>query len=259
MDTRGRCAILRLNAMSAPPTFSVIVVCKNPGPCLRAALATVWEQQQVTVELIVIDGGSTDGTREWLEMNRARIAALVSEPDRGVYDAMNKGIPHARGEWIYFLGADDRLVSVSVLSETASWLRKTDAGIVAGEVAFVDGRIYKLSSEPNVIARNFVHHQGTFYRRNLFEKIASFDPTLRVMADYDLNVRLWQQGVRFESIPTHIASCGIGGVSDGGDWRVYREEIAVRHRHFPLWRSLPWDAISVVRYLRKQIVRFSRR
>lgn len=259
MDTRGRCAILGLNAMSAPPTLSVIVVCKNPGPCLCTALMSVWEQQQVAVELIVIDGGSTDGTRQWLEENRTRIAVLVSETDRGVYDAMNKGVSQARGEWIYFLGSDDRLVGASVLSEAVAGMCKTDAGVVAGEVAFADGRIYKLGSNVTAIARNFVHHQGAFYRRQWFEKMGGFDATLAVMADYDFNLRLWIQRVRFEPMPLRIASCAIGGISDGGDWRVYREEISVRHRHFPLWHCLFWDAISVVRYLRKQIVRLTRR
>jgi hypothetical protein len=95
--------------MSAAPSVSVIVVTKNPGSRLSAALESVWAQRHVTLELIVIDGASTDGTREFLERHRDRIAVLVSEPDAGVYDAMNKGIARATGDWIYFLGGDDRL------------------------------------------------------------------------------------------------------------------------------------------------------
>src|SRR5450631_848132 len=91
VDTRRRCAMLAANAMSAAPSFSVIVACKNPGQRLAAALASVWDQLHVAPELIVIDGGSTDGTRDWLAAQRPRLAALVSESDRGVYDAMNKG------------------------------------------------------------------------------------------------------------------------------------------------------------------------
>src|SRR4051812_471640 len=123
MDTRGRCAMLASNAMSAAPTISVIVVCKNPGPRLAAALSSVREQLHVSTELIVVDGESTDGTREWLESNRAGITTLISEPDGGVYEAMNKGIAVARGEWIYFLGADDRLAGDMILSETVNWMR----------------------------------------------------------------------------------------------------------------------------------------
>ena len=247
------------NAMSAAPTLSVIVVCKNPGARLHAALASVWEQRHVQPELIVIDGGSTDGTVAWLEAQRARLACLVSEPDAGVYDAMNKGVARARGDWVYFLGSDDRLAGDMVLSETVNWMKKTEAGVVVGEAAFDDGRIYKLRSNVNAIARNFVHHQGAFYRRSLFEENGGFDRTLAVQADYEFNVRLWKSHIRFKPIPLRIAACGIGGLSDGGSWRVYREEIAVRHRYFSLGRSLLWDLLSVVRFARKQVVRASTR
>src|SRR5436305_7009102 len=100
VDTRGRCAMLAGNAMSAAPSLSVIVACKNPGTRLHAALASIWEQRHLQPELIVIDGASTDGTREWLESNRTRCASLISEADAGVYHAMNKGITQAHGEWI---------------------------------------------------------------------------------------------------------------------------------------------------------------
>jgi putative colanic acid biosynthesis glycosyltransferase len=251
--------MIRANAMSAAPTLSVIVVCKNPGSRLHAALASVWDQRHVQPELIVIDGGSTDGTAAWLEARRAQIATLVSEPDQGVYDAMNKGVARARGEWVYFLGADDRLAGDMVLSETINWMKKTESGVVVGEAAFDDGRIYKLRSNVNAIARNFVHHQGAFYRRTLFDENDRFDVSLRVQADYDFNVRLWKGRVRFKPIPLRIAACGTGGISDGGRWRVYREEITVRHRYFPVSRSLLWDFLSVVRYVRKRGVRaFSR-
>jgi glycosyltransferase involved in cell wall biosynthesis len=244
--------------MSAAPALSVILVCKNPGPRLQAALASVWAQLHIHPEIIVIDGGSTDGSREWLTAQRARLATLVSEPDAGLYPAMNQGIALATGAWILFLGADDRLVGDMVLSEALNWMNKTEAGVAAGEVAYDDGRIYKLRSNVNPCARNFVHHQGTFYRRSLFAENDAFDTSLAVMADYEFNVRLWKNRVRFKPIPLRIAACGTGGLSDAGRWRGYREEIAVRHRYFSFGRCLVWDALSVVRYVRKKIVRLGK-
>ena len=241
--------------MSAAPALSVVLVCKNPGPRLQAALASVWAQLHVHPEIIVIDGGSTDGSREWLTAQRARLATLVSEPDAGLYHAMNRGVALATGEWILFLGADDRLVGDLVLSESLNWMKKTEAGVAAGEVAYDDGRIYKLRSNVNPCARNFVHHQGTFYRRSLFAENDAFDTSLAVMADYEFNVRLWKNRVRFKPIPLRIAACGTGGLRDSGRWRGYRAEIAVRHRYFSFGRCLGWDALSVVRYVRKKIVR----
>ena len=241
--------------MSAASALSVILVCKNPGPRLQAALASVWAQLHVNPEIIVIDGASTDGTREWLTAQRARLTLLVSEPDAGIYHAMNQGIALATGNWLLLLGADDRLVGDMVLSEALNWMNKTEAGVAAGEVAYDDGRIYKLRSNVNPCARNFVHHQGTFYRRSLFAENDAFDTSLAVMADYEFNVRLWKNRVRFKPIPLRIAACGTGGLSDSGRWRGYREEIAVRHRYFSFGRCLVWDALSVVRYVRKNIVR----
>lgn len=254
MDTPGRWALVFPNAMSAAPLVSLIVVCRNPGPALRAALASV-RAQTAAAEVIVIDGASTDGTAAWLEKQRKHLAALVSEPDGGVYDAMNKGVALARGEWILFLGADDRLAADGVLAEAARWLTRTDAGVAAGEIAYTDGRVYRMRSRVNPRARNFVHHQGAFYRRQLFAEQGGFDPTFAVMADYELNLRLWKRRVAFKPVPLRIAVCGAGGLSDRGAWRGYREEIAVRHRYYSPLRCLGWDALSVVRYARKKIVR----
>lgn len=241
--------------MPAAPDFSVIIACKNPGSHLPTALASVWEQRHVQIELIVIDGGSTDGSQEWLEAQRSRLATLIAGPDRGVYDALNKGIAAAHGNWVYFLGADDRIAGDMVLSEVSNWIKRTEAGVVAGEIAYDDGRIYKLHSRVNPIARNFVHHQSAFYRRSLFEENGVFDPAFQVMADYDFNLRLWKNHVRFKPIPLRVAACGIGGLSDAGRWRGYREEMAARHRYFPGMRCLFWDALSAARFVRKKILR----
>lgn len=243
------------NAMSAPaPLLSVIVVCRNPGERLHSALTSVWEQAGVAVELVVIDGASTDGTRAWLEQERARIPVLVSEPDRGIYDAMNKGVARATGEWLLFLGADDRLADATVLARTAVALTLTESDVVCGDASFDDGRNYPPAPAAAAIRRNFLHHQATFYRRGLFARHGAFDTTLAVMADYDFNLRLLHGGAALERLAGPVAVCGSRGVSDRGLWRGYREEITVRHRHFPAGRCWLWDAGSVVRWVRKRAV-----
>lgn len=247
-----------VSAATAAPPLSVILVCKNPGSRLAAALESVWSQQRVAPEIIVIDGASTDGTAAWLEAHRHRIATLVSEPDEGVYAAMNKGLALAHGDWVLFLGADDRLVGDMILSEVLNWARKTEAGVVAGEAAYDDGRIYRLRARVNPLIRNFVHHQSAFYRRTLFTESGDFDTSLAIQADYELNVRLWKNHVRFKPIPLRIAACATHGLSDNGAWRVYREEITVRHRYAAAWRCWLWDFLSLMRFLRKKVVRARR-
>jgi putative colanic acid biosynthesis glycosyltransferase len=240
---------------AGPIRLSIVVACKNPGPRLHAALESIWTQHCEGVEVIVVDGGSTDGSREWLTAQRERLAGFVSEPDAGVYDAMKKGVAAARGDWVLFLGADDRLAGDMVLSEALNWAKETEAGVIAGEIIYEDGRIYRLRSRVNPTARNFVHHQAAFYRRSLFAENGGFDPSLAVMADYDFNVRLWKNRVRFKPIPLRIATCGVRGLSDSGGWQGYGEEITVRHRYFPAWRCGVWDIFSVLRWLRKKVIR----
>jgi glycosyltransferase involved in cell wall biosynthesis len=237
------------------PLFSVILVCRNPGPRVRAALSSIGAQQGVDCEIVVIDGASTDGTREWLETQRPLLGALIAEPDRGVYDAMNKGVAAARGAWVLFLGADDRLADDRVLAQAALQLTKMDAGVAVGEAAYDDGRRYRLGAPAAAVRRNFVHHQAAFYRRSLFAEHGGFDAGLRVMADYDLNLRLLRQRVRFARLDLRVAECASGGLSDSGGWAGYREEITVRHQHFSAMRCWPWDGASLIRCLRKKMLR----
>lgn len=255
MSVPNATATLRCVAMAAP-LVSVILACRNPGAHLPTALESVWRQTGAELELVVVDGASDDGTREWLEARRDRLGVLIAEPDTGIYDALNKGVAAARGSWLLFLGADDRLQE-NALAGIAPVLGCTAAGVVAGEAAYDDGRIYRLEA-PAAVRRNFVHHQAAFYRRSLFVGHGGFDTGLAIQADYEFNLRLLRAGVEFASVPARIAECGSGGASDAGGWRGYREEITVRHRHFPAWQCWPWDLASVVRCARKQLLHRTR-
>ena len=244
------------NAMSteSAPLLSVIVVCKNPGLRLRETLASVWAQIALPPELIVVDGGSEDGSRVWLASQRAKISTLIMEPDTGVYDAMNKGLAVAHGDWVLFLGADDRLFHDAVFSRVQAALKQAGDGVAVAEVSYEDGRTYQLAKKPKAIRRNFMHHQGAFYRRSLFAEHGNFDAKLAIMGDYDLNVRLLKKNVKFTAVPFRLTTCGVGGLSDAGNWQGYEEEIAVRHRHFSALACWPWDLGSVIRFVRKQFV-----
>lgn len=232
-------------------------MCRNPGPRLRDALTSVWAQRKADYEIVIIDGSSTDGTREWLETQAGRMAVLISEPDNGIYDAMNKGIAKARGRWVLFLGADDRLASDDVLARVGADLRDKNPAVAVGETRYDDGRIYRPAHVPQVVRRNFVHHQATFYQRLLLTEIGGFDAQFRIMADYDLNLKLWDRKIRFDQLPLRIAECGSGGLSDFGTWTGYREEITIRHRYFSSWRCWLWDLGSAIRFARKKLLRFS--
>lgn len=238
--------MLAANAMSSAPPLSVILINQNGGAQLAATVASIREQR-LPPELIVVDCGSSDESRAWLEAHRETAGAVVRAEGASFYAAANRGIAQARGEWVLFLRPGDRLVGDTVLGETLNWMRKTEAGVVAGEVAYDDGRLQKLHSRPNPIAGNFVPDSATFYRRSLFGENGDFDSTLPTMAGYDFNLRLWKSRIRFKPIPLRIVA---SRQRETFTWTMCREAMRVRHRYFNLWRSGFADVASALRALR---------
>jgi putative colanic acid biosynthesis glycosyltransferase len=218
------------------PTVSVITVSYNTAASLESTIQSVLNQQDVMVEYILIDGGSTDGTAEILERYRDRLAYCVSEPDGGVYDAMNKGMAVATGDWLFFIGADDQLASTDILSQMWQYLadRPIDwqnLDLVFGDVRFLAGekivRRYNSRFDTSLYLKNRLHHQGAFYRRELLQ------------------------------VPMVMADCQVGGLSGRVIWSGWQEEMTVRHRHLGRLASLPSDALGAVRYGIKQVQKLS--
>lgn len=122
--------------MSREPLISVITVCYNSAATLARALQSVVDQDWGRVEHIVIDGASTDGTGAILESFASRLSTILSEPDKGIYDAMNKGLDRASGDIICFLNADDSYASNKVLSQVAQLMNEQCLDAVIGDVGF---------------------------------------------------------------------------------------------------------------------------
>ena len=182
---------------------SIIIPVLNGATTLRQCLDSIKEQTYPKLELIIIDGGSTDTTVDILREYGGQISRWDSEPDDGVYDAMNKGVNISTGDWIYFLGADDVLLNgFSRIIE--SFLDHNT--IYYGDVVMpvrkrrYDGRFsaYKLAS------RN-ICHQSVFYPRIVWDKHA-FNLKYTGLADYELNMRCFgDPDIRFEYIPETVA------------------------------------------------------
>lgn len=129
--------------------ISVITACHNSAATLERALVSVGKQNHASIEHIVIDGGSTDGTAAILSRHRSNLSQVVSEPDRGIYDAMNKGLEHASGDIICFLNADDYYAAGNVLSEVAQLMQARGLDALMGDVEFF------AEANPNRIVRRY--------------------------------------------------------------------------------------------------------
>ena len=235
------------------PTFTVIVAVRNGATTLQRALDSIVEQTCDGVEIVVMDGGSTDGTQAILERNAEHIGYWESKPDRGVYHAWNKGLDHATGDWISFLGSDDRFHDPGVLARIAAVLA-ADGG--RHRVAYgyldktrLDGTVVRSTIGPWTDDQRkrfrrgvMIPHPATFHHRSLFERHGRFDESFRIAGDFEFLLReLLTDDALF--IPELIVDMAGGGLSDlpKNDYLVQREVYRARYMHgivkAPPWRS----------------------
>lgn len=181
-----------INSMHQP-SVSVIIVVYNAERTLKASIDSVLGQSYDNVELVVIDGSSTDNTINIIASYGDRIGYFTSEKDKGIYDAMNKGIVAAKGEWLYFLGSDDELKNTTVISDVFE-------NRELGKNEFVYGNI-RLRSSNNVLggSRTYkelieknISHQAIFYHKDIFRKTGPYDLKYKVLADYDQNLKIFR-------------------------------------------------------------------
>lgn len=205
---------------SPVPLISVITVVYNGVRELDATLRSVFSQESDLYELVVIDGGSTDGTLDVLQRYSDQIAACVSERDDGIYSAMNKGIERARGEWLYFLNCGDRFVSGDVLLKISRYLACTQKSLVVGKVNYIgDGRVLKQLPEgvparatPRALFESKLCHQAVFARRQAYMAAGGFDTRYRVFSDFNTVYRIICEG-GFDRIDMAIADFDSSGIS----------------------------------------------
>jgi glycosyltransferase involved in cell wall biosynthesis len=231
-----------MNHKSAP-LISVIVAVYNGKETLQQCIDSVTQQTYPNKEMIIIDGGSKDGTVDLLEMNRNKFSYWISEPDSGIYNAWNKGLAQAQGDWICFLGADDYFWDITVLERMAAQLVTLPESIrvVYGQIMLisVDGQPPCPKGESWAVAKGLIMqlmsipHVGTMHRRSLFEYHGKFDESFRIAGDYELLLRELKTGdAKF--IPDIItAGQRIGGIStdNANYWRTMREVWRAQRLH----------------------------
>lgn len=236
------CGLNRNDDMADTPLFSIITITYNAESVLAPTMRSVKEQTFSDCEHLVIDGASRDGTLTVARKAGRRDVRIVSEPDKGLYDAMNKGLKGARGKYVLFLNAGDTFHDRETLSLYASAAER-DADIIYGDTVLVDSsrRIVgkrHLSAPEELTYESFSHgmlicHQAFMVRRDIAPQ---YDTHYRFSADYDWTIRCISLSRPERRVNLHavVADYLTEGLTDKNMWKSLRERFDVMRRHYGL-------------------------
>jgi len=234
------------------PKISVVTVSFNSAATIESTLASVAAQEKANFEHLDIDGGSSDGTAAIVERFRGGIAHFVSEPDRGLYDAMNKGITAATGDYVGFLNSDDVYARPDVLSRVEDAVSAGAWDAVHGDLVYVSqtdpGKILRYWKSKPYVPGMFEAgwhpaHPTLFVRRSLLIEMGGFNTGYRFHADFDLMVRLFvAQRISSTYLPEVLVRMRTGGQSNRSISNIYRgnRESYVIARRFGVAKSPLW-------------------
>ena len=200
--------------------ISIITVNYNHLEGVKRTMESVLGQTYQELEYIVIDGGSTDGSREYIHEHASRLSYWVSEPDNGLYDAMNKGITKASGEYVLFLNSGDSFSAKDVLAEIFEKGEQIADLIIGRQYHIRNGRrsarrhIYKDEINERFLISNTLPHQATFIKRSLLQKVGGYDCDYRIVADWVFwNEAIVKHHASVECISTFVAEMEEEGLS----------------------------------------------
>jgi glycosyltransferase len=256
---------------------TLITVCRNVAPVIRETMDSILAQTHPEIELIVIDGASTDGTveilREYTVAERGRravsdagrgISTLVSEADKGIYDAMNKGLARATGEIIGFVNAGDLLMTPNVIAQVVSAFQRAHVDAVYGDIIMVDEhdihKVHRTWISGTYHRENFRRgwmppHVGTFIRKSVYDRFGHFNTDLRIGADYEILLRfLYKHQVRTVHMREVLVRFRLGGMSNGSVRHILRANREVR-RSWAL-NDLQAPPLLVTRKLWSKVMQF---
>lgn len=248
---------------AATGKVSVITVCYNEAPeRVHYTLPSIIAQEYDDMELVVVDGGSSQDTLAALSRYSAAISHLVSEPDEGLYDAMNKGLKMATGEWVMFLNIGDSFHSKSALSSMSQYISNHGAvDMLYGDIVVRDAYSKsKIKRFPRKLSRFFLYrsmicHQSILARRNVFEIIGDFNTSYRLLADKDWLLRFLEAGHTCRHAGSIICTWEAGGLSY--DEKLSRKERSSIHRaHYSrfdrMTYALGWFFLIIYNRIRNQ-------
>ncbi len=206
--------------------ISLITVSFNSVATIKDTIESIRSQDHKDIEYIVVDGNSKDGTINIIKSNEDVISKWISEPDKGIYDAMNKAIKMATGEVVGILNSDDFYSANNIISQVATAFSDQGTDAVFGDLVFVDPnnlekvvRTYSSAKwYPEKFARGFMPAHPTFFvRRKYYEQFGLFKTDYKIAADYELLIRfLYVHKLKYKYLPINMVTMRKGGVSSNG-------------------------------------------
>ncbi len=193
------------------------------------------------IELLVIDGGSESETIDLLDKNRDKIDYYISERDKGLYDAMNKGIANSTGEWVFTLASDDQLLCNPLAIIDKYENRNYD--LICGNLLAknFENRYFLICPNEKLSRLDIecsICHPGTFFRKCVYEKYGLYDLKYKCAADHELFLRLYKNGISFLIIPELITFFLYGGTSTTHPFRAFKEDLQISDRYsVPYFKS----------------------
>jgi glycosyltransferase involved in cell wall biosynthesis len=207
--------------------ISIITVCYNSAEFIKTAIESVFSQNYADIEYIVIDGGSTDGTLDILNEYKNSISHLISEPDKGIYDAMNKGIALVKGDVVGILNSDDFYPNSNVITNVANMFNQNpDIDMLLGNVDFVSPNDLKKRvrfyssvdfSQWKLRFGLMPAHPGAFIKKSAYNRIGQYKLGYRIAADFDMFIRLLLVNqCTFKKLNQCLVRMRMGGISTAG-------------------------------------------
>lgn len=249
---------------STKPVITIITICYNASDCLEKTIQSVITQEFAGYEYIIIDGGSTDGTQRIIERYADRLSCWVSEPDKGISDAFNKGIKHATGDYMVMLNAGDTFLSPDVLAMVSKHLTEKIVSFrYRQEGSPFISRI--ISPDAPIMKRSLVGHQATFVHQSVYASIGGYSLAYSIRMDYDFFLRAFRHyQLAFHEEVIVMYNAGLSGAMRS-KMRYEAEGITaeflnlkkspwylVRVLYIPLWRIMRGQLAKVYHSLSRQ-------
>lgn len=218
--------------------FSIITIVRNDKENIEKTILSVLNQK-VTLEYIIIDGCSTDGTLKIIEQYKNKIDVLISEPDDGIVDAFNKGLKLATGEIIGITNSGDFLEKNALHHVSDTFDDETE--IAYGDVQYWKNNVkdYQYKADHRYLDKFMsINHPSVFVKKSVYHRYGFFDKQYPLAMDYELMLRFYRNGVHFKYINHVLSNMSLGGVSDINWKKAYREAYIIRKKYFGCSLSL---------------------